>query len=83
MAEADSRQSLIAERSGFDLESVPVRLVVDVVALGQVFLLRLLQFSTVCVLPPMCQYKRAKPGNPSTMQGTQGVLEDVALAVCQ
>jgi hypothetical protein len=81
MAEAASRRPLIAERSGFDLESVPVRLVVDVVALGRVLLLRLLQFYTV--LPPICQYKRAKPGNPSTMRGTYGVLEGVALAVCQ
>lgn len=37
MAEGASRRPLIAERSGFDLESVPVRLVVDVVRLGQFF----------------------------------------------
>jgi len=37
MAEAASRRPLIAERSGFDLESVPVQLVADIVALGQVF----------------------------------------------
>ena len=54
MAEAASRRPLIAERSGFDLQSGPVRFVVDKVALGQVFFLRLPQFSIVCVKPPMC-----------------------------
>jgi hypothetical protein len=68
MAEAASRRPLIAERSGFDLESVPVRLVVDIVALGQVFLLRFFQFSTVSC--HQCASKSANPANSSTMRGT-------------
>jgi len=48
MAEAASRRPLIAERSGLDLESVPVRLVVDVVTLGQFFVAIASVFHCIC-----------------------------------
>jgi hypothetical protein len=48
MAEAAGRRPLIAERSGFDLESVPVRLVVDIVALGQGFCCHCFSFHCLC-----------------------------------